>query len=75
MKTEINNITVLRCFRCKKLLGDIPKEELRVVQGYQQHSCRADIDYFFLNLTEMKFQKSMPVNLEQAVKLAKMLWK
>lgn len=69
-----NLINVLGCPRCKKLVGDLEEsKQTRIVDGYTQCSiCGADIDYFWLNLTKMKFQKSRPVPIEEVNKTAKL---
>jgi uncharacterized protein YbaR (Trm112 family) len=65
-------INVFGCPRCKKLAGDIT--EKRVVQGYEQcPECHGDLDYFWLNMTQMKFQKSRQVTVEEANRLADLI--
>lgn len=69
MKEKLINVS--GCFRCKKLAGDLRKDgQTRMRQGYEQCSCGADIDQFWLNLTTMTFQESRQVSLEEANELA-----
>lgn len=70
-------INVFGCSRCKKLAGDLRAEYVtKTVQGYEQCPiCSGDLDYFWLNLTWMKFQESRPVSLERANELADIIGK
>ncbi|MDO8610113.1 MAG: hypothetical protein Q7R95_06165 [bacterium] len=65
-------INVFGCFRCLKLAGDLREKYItETKQGYEICPiCRADLDYFWLNLTQMKFQETRPVTLKRADELA-----
>ena len=66
-------INVFGCSRCKKLAGDMTG--VKSVQGYPQcPTCRGDLDYFWLNLTQMKFQESRQVTPEEATEMARVIW-
>ena len=51
-----NLINVYGCFRCQKLAGYLRAEYVtETKQGYEICPiCRADLDYFWINLTSMK---------------------
>ena len=70
-------VNVFGCFRCKKLAGDLRAEHVtQTVRGYEQCPiCSGDLDYFWLNLTWMKFQESRQVSLEEANRLADIIGK
>ena len=68
-------INVFGCVSCKQLAGDLRAQYVtETKQGYEICPlCRADLDYFWLNLTQMKFQETRPITIKMATDLAEMI--